>query len=331
MSNHVMTVLCPSMGEVASTHLERLRTLRDEGFIVHICASDDKTSSSLAAEGFVLRRLPAPLGIKVNVASWVLCWAHLVENPPTVLHGFGYWSWTAALAAQRLDIPVTCVSPGFTRLEWPSRLPKRFQDAIPRKPADAYRWMGAQVDRYLVDSEAELTRASEVVSPSILELIVGSPGVVLPNDLTFDDRLVVVIRGKDSRSVGKRILNRLPRMVTRGERERPLEDDLNGATLYVETDDTAAARLRLMVAAAHGIPAVCRGITDIVLPGRTGLIAADLAGLSACATDLLEHPKLRTEMSVSAHRRAQTRFSRANVDDQLIRIYERTLRRRMGR
>ena len=331
MTDHVLTYLCQTMAEVESLHLERLRLMRDEGFVVHVCACEDDAMDALAREGFVLRPLPKFLGLEHNLAAWLVCWGHLVENPPTVLHGFGVWSWTAALAGRQLPIQVTCISPNFRTLSFPRWLPSRIVGRLPIGPQDAIAWLGRGVDRCLVDSEAQLADLGAGISPEKLELVVGAPGVQ-PCESTYStDAVLTVFANAGFENLRRAVERRVPRLSIRDTTEASLQRDLDGTSLFFDAGGPGS-RVRLMQAAARGIPCVTlEGENeDVVVQGRTGLIATDLDDAVVCMLALLENPKLRQEMSVNAHSRAASRFMGAQVDDQIVRIYQRALRTRMG-
>lgn len=355
MPSHVLTYLCKTMQEVKSLHLKRLRTLRDEGFVVHICAGRDDAFEALEAEGFLVCPLPVVAGVHHNVAAWLICWAHLVENPPTLLHGFDGWAWTAALAGERLPISATCVTirHHHTIPAIPGFLGKRFRLPSTADPAIAYRWLGARVQKYLVHSEHDLHLLQDVVPSEKLELILGGDGILLPAEFTKDSKVIVAVDASNASKADLKTLHAIHRQVRRrvphatwrvlGKNVSAISDAefvdsreslFTGASIFVDFEKTRDASMNLMTAAGYGLP--CIGVNkatseQIVAQGRTGMLTQpDSRSLAAGVIDLLDHPKLCAEMSAHSAGRAQSRFARRGVDDQIIRVYERTLRTRMG-
>ncbi len=355
MPSHVLTYLCKTMQEVKSLHLNRLRTLRDEGFVVHICAGRDDAFEALEGEGFVLCPLPIVAGIHHNLAAWLICWAHLVENPPTLVHGFDGWAWTAALAGERLEIGATCVTirHHHTVPSIPRFLGKRFELPATLDPSLAYRWLGERVQKYLVHSEHDLQMLHGVVPGEKLELILGGDGILLPTEFTKDTHVIVAVDASNASKADLKTLHAIHRQVRRrvphatwrvlGKKTSGISDAefvdsheslFAGASVFVDFEITRDTSMNLMTAAGYGLP--CVGMNkptseQIVAQGRTGLLTqADSRSLAAGLIELLDHPKLCAEMSAHAAGRAQSRFARHGVDDQIIRVYERTLRTRMG-
>jgi len=354
MSSHVLTYLCKNMHEVRTLHLDRLRTLRDEGFEVHICAGRDDSFDALESEDFVVCPLPVIAGVHHNLGAWLICWAHLVENPPTLLHGFDTWAWTAALAGERLPVTATCVTirhhhkiqalPEFmTRFGLPSAL----------DPIKAYAWLGARVDKYLVQTEADLEALQSVIPGEKLELILGGDGVVLPGEVVSSTETVVAVDAskaskedlKSLRDIYRVVRRRAPQAKWRvlSSRAIPIPDAefaeshaslFSGASLFLDFESTRDTSMNLMTAASFGLPCVSvlkPSSGQIIAAGRTGLVTqTDVESIANGVIDLLDHPKLMSEMSAHALGRAQSRYSRHGVDDQIIRVYERTLRTRMG-
>ncbi len=355
MSSHVLTYLCKNMHEVRTLHLDRLRTLRDEGFEVQICAGRDDSFDALQSEGFVLCSLPVIAGLHHNLAAWLICWAHLVENPPTLLHGFDSWAWTAALASERLPISATCVTirHHHTIPALPEFLSRRFELPSALDPIQAYSWLGARVDKYLVQSEADLDALQSVVPGEKLDLILGGDGVVLPSEVVSATETIVAVDASEASKADLKSLRDIHRLVRRrvpqakwrvlNSRAIPIPDAefvesheslFSGASLFLDFESARDTSMNLMSAAGFGLPCVSvlkPASVQVIATGRTGLVTeANVESIAGGLIDLLDHPKLLAEMSAHALGRAQSRFSRHGVDDQIIRVYERTLRTRMG-
>lgn len=174
-----------------------------EGFEVHVVAAADGGFAELADLG--VHGKPAPLGWQSNVAGLVgaffIVQAHVIEQEPILLHGFGpVVGWMSALAADRAGVPAVVASveapperrnhdrgwslPGrllapelLERLEepivdWVDGAERRIAGALLRRLVD-------RVDVLLVSSEGGLEHlAEEVGLPRYkLEMIVGGDGV----------------------------------------------------------------------------------------------------------------------------------------------------------
>lgn len=340
MTQHILTYLSGTAREVVDLHLERLRLLRDEGFEIHICAGDDPSIELLEREGFVVRPFPTSRRLMFHPGALVLVWAHLIENPPTLLHGFDRWGFVAALAARQLAPAATVAT--FRRLRTTTLdLPDFIPVAKQVSAFDAYAWAGRLLDKVLVFNEGDLRSLENLVDGEKLELQVGGDGVILPeihpspssgpivcvtHELNSDERAFLS-------DVQKRVKKRQPRVEWKLVEPSALGASLVNASLLVDVTQGEASQA-LMQAAAHGLPAVStrRPSADgVVVSGRTGVLTdADPTAFAEAVIDLLEHPKLSRELGQAARNRAETRFSRTQVDDQLVRLYERLLRRRMG-
>lgn len=336
MTDHILTYLCGSGREVVDLHRERLRTLRDEGFVVHVCAGADEAMDTLAGDGFVVRRLPA-LGGARNPAAAVLVWSHLIEHPPTLLHGFGPWAPLAALAAQQLHPTVTVVTlDDIASQPWSVPGPLK---ALQPTGLDLPAWIGRQVDIVFVKNEATQLTLSERIAPEKVHLVVGGDGVVLPEIVGRGGRgIVACTDGLDTEArtrlarVRKSVRKRHPRVDWRNVEAHQLDEALRQADLLV--DFGAAGGAPAMHAAAFAVPSVVLRSPDnlhVVENGRTGVVAHDDAGVTKSIVELLDHPKLRKEMGLAARTRAESRFLRRDVDDTIVSLYASTLRDRLGR
>jgi glycosyltransferase involved in cell wall biosynthesis len=89
----------------------------------------------------------------------------------------------------------------------------------------------------------------------------------------------------------------------------------------------------LLDAMAHGLPTVgfdVPGVSDLVVPGTTGLLAppGDVEALAAHAAFLIGNPDLRRAMGEAARRRIEPSFTLGSQVESLIRTYESLMPRR---
>ena len=192
--------------EVARRYRGRLRRMRDEGFAVHILTAIGPGMQQLLDEGFEVQ--PIPVGNPGNLAgllgTYFIVQAHLIENPAVLVHSFGHrLAWLGTYAARQVEVPAV-----FSTLEyhWLEDDPLHFplgpvaQFGVPkavqgleeglnravgpvhrRWMRQAYRWLGRQVDRYVVTTEFDfqLVQDMELVPVEKLEIAVGATGVDL--------------------------------------------------------------------------------------------------------------------------------------------------------
>jgi glycosyltransferase involved in cell wall biosynthesis len=99
---------------------------------------------------------------------------------------------------------------------------------------------------------------------------------------------------------------------------------LAGAAVYVQTSVWEGAPLSLMRAMAVGLPCVVTdvgGHRDLVVHGRTGLVARNFDELDRHVRGLLDAPELRHRLGGAARRLAFRRFGRERFAAALQRLY----------
>lgn len=339
MTNHILTYLCGTAREVVDLHLDRLRMLHSEGFEIHVCAGDDPAVELLEKERFVVRPFPTSDHLVFHPGALVLVWAHLIENQPTLLHGFDRWGLVAALAARQLAPTATVAT--FRRLRINTLELPPFIPLDDPSTNDVYAWAGRHLDKVIVFNEADLRTLEPVIDGEKLELLVGGDGVVLPEPQnTIRSSIIVCVTSNLDRrdrafldDIQKRVKRRHPRVEWRLVDHAGLPSALTTACLLVDVRQGDASQA-LMQAAAHSVATISArrpSSEGVVVSGRTGILVEGRAtAFTDAIVDLLEHPRLCRELGQAARNRAESRFARHQVDDQLVRLYERLLRRRMG-
>ena len=204
--NYCATFVGRSVDEIVGRHLSRLRSLRREGFSVHVLAGPGKGARALLEAGIGFQAIPVghPVNPLSMAGAFLIVQAHMIEAQPLLVHSFGHRvAWLSTLAARRVEVPAIFITLDYHWLEEdPLSLPTQFvglpgikealvggQEVLNRAigPAhrrwmrQAYRWLGEAVDRYLVTTEFDLKMAQDLdlVEPSKLEIALGSPGVDL--------------------------------------------------------------------------------------------------------------------------------------------------------
>jgi glycosyltransferase involved in cell wall biosynthesis len=100
--------------------------------------------------------------------------------------------------------------------------------------------------------------------------------------------------------------------------------------VYLQPDANERAT-NLRRAAAMRVPAVAVRTTtseSVVVDFETGRLA-ELDQLGDCLVDVLDDPKRAADMGLRARARAERRFDRVHIDEQILRIYDRVLSRVM--
>jgi len=105
------------------------------------------------------------------------------------------------------------------------------------------------------------------------------------------------------------------------------------ADLWLEPLLTDWTGLNLMRAAASGCPAAAfetAAASTVIMQGHTGAFTQRRSSeaLIELVESLLGDPSRLRDLGVRARSRAVSRFSRAQIDDQIVRLYDRVLRRR---
>lgn len=190
--------------EVVRRYLTRLKRLRDEGFHVDVFAGAGEGIETLRQQGIDAR--PIPVRKSYNAAgllgTYFIVQAYMLEKRPLLVHAFGHrMSWLSTFAARQADVPVVFVTFDFHWLEEePFHLPlgpvallgvpkavakaergmnRLFGQSYRRAMHQAYRWLGEQVDRYVVTTEFDfqLLLDMDVVPKQKLEMAIGGAGV----------------------------------------------------------------------------------------------------------------------------------------------------------
>ena len=194
--------------EVVRRYLQRLRRIRDEGFEVHVLAGPGAGIEELNRNGIHARSIPVhhvhnPAGL---LGAYFIVQAQLLELRPVLVHLLGHRvAWMGAFAARQAEVPTLFATMEFHWLdEEPVRIPlgplgwatgqmpgmvRRAEETVNetvggpyrRLMRQAYRWLGDQVDRYLVTTEFDFQLAQdlELADNDKLEIIIGGSGVDL--------------------------------------------------------------------------------------------------------------------------------------------------------
>ena len=401
--------LSRSADEVVRRDLDRLIRLRDEGFEVHVLAGPGEGLQSLKDRGFITRKIPVRRsGNPAALAgAYFIVQAHLIENPPVLVHSVGHrLAWLGTYAARQVKVPAI-----FSTLEYhwleedPLHLPLGpmaqlgTPDAIEGAEQllnaavgpsyrqwmrRAYRWLGEEVDKYVVTTEFDfqLVQDAQLVPVEKLEIAVGSPGVDLekysltepgpPDRRQARDRLGLpghwrqvvgwvgpvtrrhgaddlveaieklrrshpsvgwIIAPRDRLAAGQR--RRLERLQRRGQVQL-IDDRVAGADLYEAMDllmwlgRPSTPHDAIGEAAAMAVPTVgfdTPGARSIIDAGQTGhlVYGEQLPTLVATAEKMLDDPSYLHEMGWRARSRVARRFSRRDVDEQLLGLYDAVL------
>ncbi len=198
--------LARSADEVVRRHLGRLCRLRDEGFDVHVLAGDGAGLRRLEEEHISVQPIPvrSTYNAAALIGAYFIIQAYLIEHRPVLVHSFGHrLAWIGTFAARHTDVPAV-----FTTLEYhwleedPFHFPlgpiallgvpetvKRAERGLNallgapyrRSMRGAYRWLGEQVDRYIVTAEFDfqLLQDMELIPREKLEIAIGGAGVDL--------------------------------------------------------------------------------------------------------------------------------------------------------
>lgn len=218
--------LSRSADELVRRHLGRLCRLRDEGFEVHVLAGAGEGLRQLADQGIHATAIPvrSTHNVAALIGSYFIIQAYLIETKPLMVHSFGHrLAWLATFAARQTHVPAV-----FTTLEYhwleedPFYLPlgplahfgvpktvtqaERGLNRVVGAPyrrsmRSAYRWLGEQVDRYVVTTEFDfrLLQDMELIPPKKLEIAIGGAGVDL-------DTYAVADQGEIDREAARRKL-----------------------------------------------------------------------------------------------------------------------------
>lgn len=97
--------------------------------------------------------------------------------------------------------------------------------------------------------------------------------------------------------------------------------------VFVGLNPEDATGTSMMEAAAMGLPTVAvesPAARTVIADGETGRIVSPSEVPDALAS-LLDDPATRRDMGRRARARAEQRFDRRHIDEQVLRVYERTL------
>lgn len=175
---HQIMFVGRSSQEIVRRYGRRLRRLREEGFEVSVFAADDGAVDALVAEGLRFQGLPVknprnPAGL---LAAYLILQGAFLEDRPILVHVFSHrLAWLTAFAAREAGVEAVVTTMDY---HWVEQKPVHFPRAsilggrgketvrsaemvlnrllgpVARKSmADRYRWLGEQVDRYVVTSQ----------------------------------------------------------------------------------------------------------------------------------------------------------------------------------
>lgn len=381
---NILTYILGSAEDVLAFYVPRLERLRMEGFEIDVCVPDGPAALELESR-FNVRTFPRPRDPATLAAAALLVHAHMVERTPILCHGFGTpWAWLAALCADSVGaqacvasiehhvfVPEDIAGTGGALL---AGIDTVTGNSGTRAMRGAYAWLGARVEKYLVNNERDfrILEKESLVDSSRCELILGGRGVDLdvfaPNsdgapDLEstreslglVDCRQVLgAVVPSDDRS---RVV--LTDLIARTRRTMPYvgwvligeEEDVAGvpcvapgsaaeqfgaylaADLWIEPSLADWHGLHLMRAAAAGRAAVAfetAASSTVIMQGHTGAFTQRRSSeaLFELVESFLGDPLRLRDLGVRARSRAVSRFSRSQIDDQVVRLYDRILRRR---
>ena len=207
-TGHRLVYVGRSSMEMLRRYRGRLRRLREEGFQVDIYAGDDGGREELEAEGIGFHSLPVksprnPAGL---LGAYLILQGTFLENPPLLVHVFGHRLATLAVFAAReakvravfatleyhwVDEPtIQVVKSRILRRQWREKVEDveavvnqlvgpRFRKTM----EEHYRWLGREVDCYLVATEFDyrFVEDMDLVEPEKLEFVLGGAGVEVEN------------------------------------------------------------------------------------------------------------------------------------------------------
>lgn len=202
---HRLVFVGRSSREFLRRYRSRLRQLRDEGFEVLLFAGDDCDQQEWTKEGIVFQALPVknPHNAAGLLGAYFILQGAFLEEPPLLVHVFGHrLSWLVALAAKQAEVKALITTMEYHWVEErPVHLPKipYFGKSLLPKVGgvesylnrvigplfrqtmeERYRWLGEQVDRYIVTNrfDERLVRDLDLVDEDKLQLLSGGPGVI---------------------------------------------------------------------------------------------------------------------------------------------------------
>ena len=334
---------------VSSPDVDALDEIAYEGFRV------------LPIPGQLERNVAAWLG------AYVMLQAHFLQIRPSLVHGIGIpWAFIASFAAHRAEAAaVIATIDRLAEPRLLSQLVDRMPGAVRRRleVADPHALLGSWVHACLATHEVVLARLleSNAIEGEKLELVLGGHGVdleafdvdVVPTselarqrlDVPPSARWVVGAAGPWTKAC-VRNLRRFEHELARthpaavwlaaGASEGPaaLVSDRTPAffralDMFVALDPRDWETTAMMEAAALGVPTVAidsPAARTVVADGRSGRIVSDDA-LVEVLRSLLDDPATRRELGRGALARARERFDRRHVEEQMLGVYERTLRR----
>lgn len=327
-ARHPLVYVVPNADTLLEQCRSRLERLRTEGFAVCVAAPHSAGLDEFAREGFETRPLPGKdrWNIPGRLGAYPILQAQFLEDRPTLVHGIGApWAWLAAYAAHRAAVPATLAT--VERHEFgPVHL-------------GAYRRLASWVDRYLVHHEADLEAllSRDIVSSSKIELLLGGRGIdvaafkadqVEPAPRPTGRVVIATRTGPHLRPLQQSVARRHPSV---GWIDSPLPMSaplLAAADIFLSADETDVTGVDLMAAAAMGIPVISvpsPAARSVVVDFETGRIAGSAVQLSTLVDEVVGDPKRRADMGIRARARAEQRFDRHQIDEQLLRIYDRLL------
>ncbi len=328
---HPLVYVAPRAEDLLAECLPRLTRLRDEGFAVCIATPHTPALDDFAGHGFEVRPLPGRdrWNVAGQLAAYPILQAQFLEDRPALVHGFGApWAWIAAYAAHRASVPAVLATIEDHDFSRPIRV-------------RSYRKLAQWLHGYVVHHEADLRELldREVASRHQVELLLGGRGIDLHAFAPDDEELVPVPRPPRARVVlGGRPsagLEAVKRQVARAhpgvgwlDVEGPVTAPML-ATMdaFVSLDSTDAVGTDLMAAAAMRIIAVAvesAAARTVIVDHETGRIAQPDA-VAKAISEVLGDPKRMADMSIRARARAEQRFDRTQIDEQLLTIYDRLL------
>lgn len=169
-----LMVVAKSSAWVVERYADMLERLNEEGFVVHVLASDDGGFEELAQRGIVCK--PLPVGWSLNMvglfAGYVIMQAYFLEERPLLVHAFDQpLAWVTAFAARRAHAAVVVATVDRHRLLAWNRLPK-----LEKAFARVYGLLNRKVDAYVVGTEEERMLAEQLGIDEVRQAeVVGGP------------------------------------------------------------------------------------------------------------------------------------------------------------
>lgn len=331
--NRTLVIVAQSARRVLDDQLSRLERLRAEGFDVQIATPFSPALDELAGHGFDTRPLPGAdaWNLPGRAAAYPILQGEWLQSPPLLVHGFeSSWAYVAALAGHRAGVPAVFVTKSCHDLSHPIR-------------RRAYRKLGQWATSYVLHHEADLHGLTGIVPAAKLDLLLGGYGIDLTVYDPDSEDLVPVTRPPERVVVAARDDARTQEIMAAVRRRHPnvgwlLFDGippaalLAGSDLLLEADPHDHTGFSLMAGAAMRLPCVAadsRAAQTCISDHETGRIAT-ASKLATVVGELVGNPKRARDMGVRARARAERRFDRRQIDEQLLTIYDRALSERIS-